>query len=206
MIEQLLWRFLEYRKRKQAVIIVTILTGLVAVWPAADEYIAARSRYSDARSDLEETERQLNNLPKFTQLFEKRRSELEKLEKQSLDPDAAQALRGTLLQLIRETGCTMRYVRLSDPVRRDWLENDDPLGIKSLTERGGETPFQLVTRQMSVSISGPMANLNKFLERLNGIERLIHTNSISLQRSGQRTTTTALDMEILLFELARKSA
>jgi hypothetical protein len=206
MVEQILWRFLEYRKRKQAVIIATMVTGLVAVWPAADEYIAARSRYSDARSELEETERQIENLPKFTQLLEKRKLELANLEKQTFSQDAAQTLRSELQQMIRETDCQMRNVRLGDPISRDWTTNDDPVTLVNMADRGTSTPFQLVTRQMSLQITGTMPNLSRFLERLSKLNGLVHTKSISLRRTSQQSTNTSLDMEILLFDLARRPA
>ena len=97
-------------------------------------------------------------------------------------------------------------VRLGDPVSRDWTTNDDPVTLVNMADRGTSTPFQLVTRQMSLQINGTMPNLSRFLERLSKLNGLVHTKSISLRRTSQQSTNTSLDMEILLFDLARRPA
>ena len=79
MIEPLLRRLLAYEKRKQAVIIGTILVGLVMVWPTTDEYIAARQRTRDVQLKRDEAELAIAKLPQFTRLHERKVNELKVL-------------------------------------------------------------------------------------------------------------------------------
>ncbi len=205
MIEQVLWRFLESGKRKQAVIIGTILTGLVAVWPAADEYMAAGERVREAQSKLEESRQEVDKLPQYTQVFEKRQTELEKLEQQVVDERTAQNLQGQLRQLVRDAKCGMRTVRLGNATQRDWSENDSPINWGAVKNRGSDTPFRLATRHMSISITGAMPNISTFLQKLHEIDRLVHTKKISLKRVENEQDILSLDMDILLFDLFNKS-
>ena len=93
MIEPALRRFLAYEKRKEAVIIGTILAGLVIVWPAADVYIAARQRTHDVQIQREEAEVEIAKLPQFTRMQELKAKELEVLTAQLVEGDAARRLR-----------------------------------------------------------------------------------------------------------------
>ena len=76
MIEPLLRRLLEHRRRKLIVIIITILTGLLVVLPAADEYNAAKERMDTASSELEKTQSEVESLPRFEKKFEAKQAEL----------------------------------------------------------------------------------------------------------------------------------
>ena len=202
MIEQILWQFLEYRKRKQAVIIGTIITGLVVVWPAADEYMAARERIRNAESELAESQDQVDKLPQFIQMYEKRMNELKKLEKRSVTKKAAQRMRDDVTRLVRAQGCRLSRIVLGGDLHRDWTANDSPVNHTEIVDRGGDTPFRLVTQQMSISLSGSMTNVKNFLAKLHEMERFIHTKQISLVRGS--SGKAELDIDIMMFELAQK--
>ena len=204
MVEQSLRRFLESPKRKQAVIIGTIVTGLVAVWPAADEYMAARERIRSAESELAESQDQVDKLPQFTQMYEKRLGELENLEKRSVTKKKAQRMRNELTTLVRAEGCRLRRIVLGGDLHRDWTKNDSPVNHTAIIDRGGDTPFKLITQQMTISLEGSMPNVKKFLGKLSEMDRLIHTKQISLLRGS--SGMTELDIDILMFELAEKSS
>jgi hypothetical protein len=88
-------------------------------------------------------------------------------------------------------------------MRRDWTENDTPVDHTRIADRGKDTPFQLVTRQLTIALEGPMANVKNFLGKLHGMDRFMHTKSISLMRGS--SGMTELDIDILLFELVPKS-
>ena len=76
MIEPFLRRLIEHKRRKSIVIILTILTGLLVVLPAADEYNAAKERMNTATSDLKETKSQVGSLPRFEKLFDEKMAQL----------------------------------------------------------------------------------------------------------------------------------
>ena len=91
MIEPALRRFLEHPRRKQAVIILTILTALVVVWPSVDEYTAATQRTEAAQVQIEESRKQVAKLSQYAKLHETKQQEVAALETQLVTEEAAQA-------------------------------------------------------------------------------------------------------------------
>jgi len=205
MIEPLLRRFLAYEKRKHAVIIGTILVGLVVVWPATDEYIAARQRTHEARLKRDEAELAIAKLPQFTRLHELKAKELKVLADQLVGADAARKLQNDLMELGRQTGCIVLGAQLTEPSSRVWTENDHPLSGTGLKNKGAETPFQLETRQLTLSITGPMGGLYAFLEGLHRVDKVIHAKEMAI-KGGKDNDTGTLDMKLLLFDLTKRDA
>jgi hypothetical protein len=206
MIETLLRRFVEHKRRKTVVIILTVLTGLLVVLPATDEYNAAQERISTAQADLTSANDEVADLEHYKRLFEEKEKELERLEAQAVSDADAQDLRSQLVETIPLTGCTMRQIRLGDAVRRDWTAKDHPVRGTNLSERGDPTPYQLETRQIALSISGSMANLHDFLSRIHDRNEFIHTKTVALKRSEASENLANLDMDVLLFNLVKKTA
>ncbi len=210
MIEPLLRRFLAYEKHKQVVIIGTILAGLVVAWPAADQYIAARQRTHDARSKLDEAGIAIAKLPQFTRLHQLKTKELDVLSQRLVGDQAARKLQSDLTELGRKTGCTVLRVQLGEPGTRVWNENDHPVSGTKLKNTGGETPFQLETRQITLSVTGPMDGLHAFLEGLNRIDKVIYPRSMSMKAGNSMTGTEGqiglLDLTLSLFDLTKKEA
>ncbi len=205
MIEPLIQQFLSHPYRRQAVIIVTLLTGLVVVWPAVDAYTMARTRRLAASTRLEQTNQDIGKLPRHVELFKKKQAELEKHNRRAVSEDAAQRIRNELVQLVRKTGCTMRRIRLGDASRRDWMENDSPVKGVDLVDPGRETPFQLISRQLSLSITGEIPQLHAFLAEMHKIDNTMHTRSISLERAGRSQGAATLDLDMVLFDFEKKA-
>lgn len=203
MVESALQQFLTYPHRQKAVIIVTLLTGLVVVWPAVDGYIEARTLKYEAREKLEKTNAEIAKLPQHAELFQKKQKELAALTRRTVQEDSAQRLRNDLVQLVRKSGCTMRRIRLGDPTRRDWMENDSPVTGANPADPGAKTPFRLVSRQLSLSIDGQMPKLHQFLSELHKIDKTMHTRTISLQRAGRTRGIATLDLDMVLFDLEK---
>lgn len=205
MIESILQQFLAYPHRQKVVIILTLLTGLLVVWPAVDGYTEARTRKLEANSKLAEANAEIAKLPRHVELFKKKQEELAALTRRTVQEDSAQRLRNDLVQLVRKAGCTMRRIRLVDATRRDWMENDSPVTGADLADPGKKTPFQLVSRQLSLSIDGPMPKLHEFLSELHKIDKTMHTRSIMLQRAGRSKGVATLDLDMVLFDFEKKA-
>ena len=206
MIEPALRRFLAYEKRKEAVIIGTILAGLVVVWPATDEYIAARQRTHDVEVQRQEAEVEIAKLPQFMRMHERKTKELEVLTSQMVGGDAAQELQSDIMELGRQTKCTVLRAQPSEPASRVWNENDHPISGNRLRNTGGETPFQLETRQLSLSITGPMTGLYEFLEGLHEVDKVIYARAMGIKGAGGEKgyETGTLDLNLLLFDLTKR--
>lgn len=205
MIESALQQFLTYPHRQKAVIILTLLTGLVVVWPAVDGYIEARTRKREASTKVEESNAEIVKLPRHAELFKKKQAELEALTRRTVSEDAAQRLRNELVQLVRNAGCTMRRIQLGNATRRDWMENDSPVKGANLVDPGDKTPFQLVSRQLSLSITGQMPKLHEFLSEMHKVDKTMHTRAITLQRAGRTKGTATLDLDLVLFDFEKKA-
>ena len=205
MNDQVLREALQHPKRHYGVIIITLLTGLVVVWPASDEYFAAKQRTSDATAELAEARERISTLPRHQQLYEQKVVELSVLEKRVVSEKAAQDLQGKVTELGRKTGCSVRKALVGDAVRRDWKANDHPLGIRS-GDKGADTPFRLETRQLTLLVTGPMTGLYGFLNELHKVDKLIHTKDVSIESSTDDGKTAELRMTLKLFDLAPKPA
>lgn len=205
MIESALQQFIAYPHRQKAVIILTLLTGLVVVWPAVDGYIEARTRKKEASTKLAKTNEEIAKLPRHAQQYKIKQEELAALMRRTVQEDSAQQLRNELVQLVRKAGCTMRRIRLGDASRRDWMENDSPVKGADLVDPGDKTSFQLVSRQLSMSIDGQMRKLHELLASMHKIDKTMHTRSIMLQRAGRSKGDATLDLEMVLFDLEKKA-
>ncbi len=209
MIDPLLRQFLAYKKRKEAVIIGTILAGLAVVWPATEDYIAARKETHDAELKLDEAEHTIAKLPQFMQMHQRKMQELDAVAKRMVDDEAARDLQGDLMELGRATGCTVLRANLADPTVRKWSQNDHPVFGDNIRNKGVETPFELETRQLALSITGPMSNLYKFLEGINRIDRVMHAGAMSIKGgnesfgSSDEEESGTLDMTLMLFNLTK---
>jgi hypothetical protein len=204
MNDQVLQELLRHPKRHYGVIIITLLTGLVVVWPASDEYFAAKQRTSDATAKLKDARAQLGTLPRHQQLYEQKVAELSELEKRVVSEQAAQVLQAKVTELGRKTGCSVRKALIGDAARRDWRENDDPIEGTRSADAGADTPFQLETRELSLLVTGPMVGLYGFLSELHQVDKLIHTKDVSIESSTEDGATAALRMTLKLFDLPPK--
>ena len=99
----------------------------------------------------------------------------------------------------------MRRIRLGDATRRDWMENDSPVTGTDLANPGRETPFQLVSRQLTLSITGQMPKLHAFLSEMHKIDKTMHTRTISLERAGRTEGVATLDLDMVLFDFEKKA-
>ena len=204
MNDQVLHELLQHPKRGYGVIIITLLTGLVVVWPASDEYFAAKQRTAESTSKLKDARAQVGTLPRHQQLYEQKVAELSVLEKRVVSEQAAQDLQARVTELGRKTGCSVRKALIGDATRRDWKENDNPLEANRSADAGADTPFLLETRELALLVTGPMAGLYGFLNELHQVDSLIHTKDISIESSTDDGKEATLTMTLKLFDLSPK--
>jgi len=206
MVDQLIRTIIEHPKRKLLVIILTGVMGVMFGLPAVEEYSAARSRTANAREKLQEASGTAANLPQLQAALDKRKKEVQELERKAVTEKDVDRLRvGGLQKLIRDAGCEMRQVQIDEqPTKRDWRSNDSPLRGSPLGDPGQETPFQLHQWTARLQIEGPMVNIYKFLQQINQMDRFIHTTKVEMQRSETNENMTQLRMEMMLFDLVRK--
>jgi hypothetical protein len=206
MIESLLRRLIEHKRRKWIVIILTVLTGLLVVLPAVDEYNAAKERINAATDELLEAQAQGSSVEAFDKIRREKEASLEALEEEAVSAENEQAFRDRLDKIVQGTGCTMRRIQMGQPFSSVWKTNDHPLNTGKTSDRGNDTPYQLEKRRISLEITGSIGDLYDFLSEVNKLEKLIHTKSVSLEGAARGENTAVLEMELIAFNLVKKAA
>lgn len=204
MVDTTLRWVIRHEKRTVIVITLTFVTGILLILPAVEDYSAAKERIQTARENLEEAQRQVENLPQLQRLFERQKRDLSQLEAMAVTAKEAENLRELLQKAIRETGCIPRTVDVRDQSQqRPWMTNDSPIPRKTFLKPGDATPFQLVTRTATLQLEGPMTSVYQFMSRASQLQHFIYVKSVRLERTMRDPNLMQLDMEIDMFDLAR---
>lgn len=200
-MEMILRPFVEHPKRRWIVTIGTFLIAIAFVWPAVDYYFAAAEQRGKVANDLLEASELASKLGAYAKQLEKKTLELEAVAHRSLTADNVEQFRDGLVEHVKQSGCTLRRVKLAEPVARTWYENDNPLETKSRTDQESKTPFKLRQQQLSLQVSGGVDKVSEFLARLGECEEMLHTVNFQLRRSTEDPRLVEMDMELVLFGL-----
>ncbi len=204
MVEQLLQQFLVHPSRRWIVITLTFAIGLVAVWPAADDYLALTGDRARLKSEIAQAEETVSRLKAFQEKVSARVSELKQREAEAVTESIALELRGQIVSLARKHSCQVRRINLSDKKTRRWREKDNPLDKTARAGSGKETKFELQTQQFKLTVIGALPAIADFLAELQGDEKLVHTSVFSLRPSSQNRKTAELELELTMFDLNKK--
>ncbi len=207
MIKEALRRFCESPKRWLIVIVVTFVVGLVLVLPLVDVYCAERDEKGDVLAQLGLARRITSDLGKFEERVQDRVDELHVLEARTVDQDEVPEFRGQLVDMVRASGCSLRRLNVGAASTRPWHEGDDPLASRADAKRNDDddTDLDLQWRPVSISLSGSIASLQAFLQRLEAAGTLMHTKTFEMYPSSPSRHTVTLDMELWYFTLIRGS-
>ncbi len=203
MVESVLRRFLEHSHRRWIVIILTISTALVVVWPLADEYLAHRNRSHELKRSVAAAQAAVAMRGVYEQRLEQTQEELEALEARSLPEQRMFEFRGDVADIARKTGCQVQQMRLGNADLRSWRVQDNPL---EAVKQGKPTPFALRTQQFTLSVLGPLAAVKAFLGQLEQDGKLMHTQSLAIRPDSSDPRNVELDLQLLLFDLQSSPA
>jgi hypothetical protein len=154
---------------------------------------------------LEAAKAVASDLPQYERRVAEKLSQLQALEARSVDEASLPTLRGKLLELAKETDCSIRRLNVGAISSRPWLANDDPLAAKqdTKTEEGG-TPFVLEWRPVNLSLSGTSENLRTLLEKIAATGMLMHTKTLDMYPSSPSRQSLTLDLELWYYTLTRR--
>jgi len=201
MIEHILRRFLEHPSRRLIVVIGTFVIGLVAVWPAADEYLALTGERAKINSAIAQTEATLSRLDFFKKRVQQRVDELENHEAATVSLESVREFRARVVKLAREHGCQIRRINLSESQTRKWKEKDSPLDRQARGPRGKDTKFDLRSQQFKLTVIGSLSAITNLLNDLKIDDKLVYTNIFSLRPTLQDRKMAELEIELTLFDL-----
>ena len=206
MIEKALQRFCESPKRWLIVTAVTFVVGLVLVLPLVDLYCAERDKREAVLAELDAAKQVTSGLGKFEERVNARLDELRVFEARTVDEGEVPEFRGQLVDMVREAGCSLRRLNVGPPSTRPWHEGDDPTAPRSDSRHGDDdTNLDLQWRPVSISLSGSIAGLEGFLQRLGVARMLMYTRTFEMYPSTPSRRTLTLDMELWYFTLTRGS-
>jgi hypothetical protein len=205
MIEQTLRRLCESKHRWLIVIAGTFAVGLVLVLPLVDAYSAGREEKEGLVSELESAKQVAAGLDEFERRVAEKRAQLEGIESRTVDENSLAALREKLVDLAKQTNCSIRRLSVGAPSSRAWLPGDDPITPSAdAKQKESKAKFALEWRPVSMSLSGSSASLRSMLERVASSGMLMHTKSFEMYPSSPTRQSLTLDMELWYFTLVRR--
>ena len=204
MIEQTLRTFCESRRRWLIVIAGTFVVALVLILPLADLYFAERNAKVELSAELADTHQVVDTIAESEAHLAAKTAELKTYEARVVDEQSLPALRTRLVELARDTGCSLRRLNVGSASTRPWHEADDPTTSDTKAKSAEHTTgFNLEWRPVTVSVTGSNANLCSLLERMEADHMFMHTKNFEMHPDGEGRKNLNLDMELWYFNLAR---
>ena len=200
-VETLLRRFVEHPKRGWIVIILTCALGLLIVWPIVDEYRVLSDDCAQLEISIVQAQHEAETVETVRATANKRAAELSELRKQTLVVQDIHEFSSRLVELTRAAGCQLRRVDLGEVQKRKWNENDHPL--VPVPSSKTETPYELRTQRVVLSVSGPMDRVQALLGEFRSVNKLVHTQGIQIKPADEQRREVNLDLELQFFDLKR---
>ena len=128
MIEQALRRFCESRHRTLIVIAGTFVVGLVLVMPLVDVIRAGHDEKEALLAELDSARQcRRRALRDVESQRHGKACPAEVLEARTVDDESLPALRGKLVDLAKETGCSIRRLSVGAASSRPWKPGENPI-------------------------------------------------------------------------------
>jgi hypothetical protein len=208
MIEQTLRRFCEFKHRKLIVIAGTFIVGLVLVLPLVDCIRAGHDEQENLLVELDSARNVAAELQAFETRVAEKTAQLKTFEARTVDDESLPNLRTKLVDLAKETGCSIRKLSVAGASSRSWHPGENPFTQNNdkMSANAASTPnVQLEWRPVSISLSGTSASLRSMVERVAASGMLMHTKSLEMYPASPTRQALTLEMEIWYYTLARKS-
>jgi hypothetical protein len=205
-IEQTLRTFCESPYRRLIVIAGTFVVGLVLILPLVDVLSAERDEKAALLEEVAAATHIAEVIEQFESRVAERTSQLAEFEARTVTDETLPALRTKLVELARDSGCSLRRLSVGTASSRPWYSGDNPIdAVASAGPKPADatTSFTLQWWPVTVSLSGTDANLRNLLDRMEADGMLMHTRSFEMHPSSEGRKTLDLDMELWYFNLVR---
>jgi hypothetical protein len=208
MIEKTLRSFCDSRYRGLIVIAGTFVVGLVLVLPLVDFYIVERAEKAALLAELSSANQVAETLDQYESRVAEKSAQLAKFEARTVSAESLPELRSMLMDMARETGCSLRRLNVETPTSRPWLHGDDPIeasGPGNAKPADEPSEFTLESWPVNLQMSGSDANLRSMLDRMEADGMLMHTKNFEMHPANAGGKLLDVDMELLYFNLARNN-
>jgi len=207
MIRQTIRAVAESRRRWLIVTGGTFAVGLLLIVPLVDVYLAESAEKKALLAEVGAASLISAQLEKFESRVNEHVAELEALEVRTVDEQRLPALRDRLVELARQTGCSLRRLNVGEPMSRPWYANDTPTDQRPDAKvRESQTDFTLQWRPISISVSGSVSDLRNLLEKIKAENMLVYTRSLEIYPSSVSRKSLTMDMDLWYFTLVSKSS
>jgi hypothetical protein len=205
MINQALRRFCDSPHRPLIVIAGTLVVALLLLPPLVDVYSAGRADRKALSAELELARESAARVEGFESRLAERLARLAEFEDRAVDDRSLAAVRGKLVDLAKEAGCSLRRLNVGATSSRAWSAGDDPLALRADPKRSDASAgFNLEWRPITISVSGTSANLQNLLERIAATGILFHAKSLDIYPSSPSRQSLTLDIELWCYTLAAR--
>lgn len=202
-VELLMRGLVDHPRRGLFVIILTSVLALVTVWPVVDEYFVLVDDCARTELSIVEAQQEIESVASLRRTAAEQAAKVAKLRGQMLVVEDVHKFSSRLVELTRQADCQMRRVDLGEVHKRKWFEDDNPLQPQPPQAGAKETPYELRTQRVGMSISGPMDRVQALLGELHALDKFAHTQSIHLRPSSDDRGEVNLDLDLLFFDLRR---
>jgi hypothetical protein len=185
------------------VIILTCGLGLVTLWPAVDEYFVLVDECAQLELSLVEAQQEIEASAELRRLAGEQAQELAELRKRMLSVADVHGFSSRLVDLTRSAGCQLRRVDLGEGQSRKWHKDDHCLRPTPAKAGAPESPYELRTQRVALSITGPLDRVHALLGELHALERFVHTQHMQIKPATDERDEVHLDLELLFFDLQR---
>jgi hypothetical protein len=205
MNDSLIRKFCESRHRWLIVATGTLLTSVATLLPAVDDYFVKQSSRNGLSEKLAAARETALRLPSLEARVKAIRTELDSLESRAVVDANLADYRSRLVEVVRESGCQIRRIEVSQPALRPWKAGDRPLDDQP-NPNGQVTPFSLERRSMVLAVDGTMPAIHELLNKLEEQQTIAHPHRVHLQGISSDGGTVTLELELWLFALSRAAA
>lgn len=202
-VETLLRALVEHPRRGLFVIILTCGVALVTVWPVVDEYFVLADECARTELSIAEAQQEIEAISDLRRQANDQATKVGKLRGQMLVVEDVHKFSSKLVEMTRKADCQLRKVDLGEVQKRKWFEEDNPLLPPPTHAKAKETPYELRTQHVGLSITGPMDRVQTLLGDLHSIDKFAHTQSIQIKPTTADRSEVSLELELLFFDLKR---
>lgn len=202
MLNPLIDRFCDSRRRWLIVTGVTFVAGLLTVLPQVDQYFARCDEQQKLEETLVAARRAAEELPAVSVQAEAETETLAALEQRMVDKERLPVFRNSLVTLVRESGCQMRRINVGAAKSREWKHGDHP--INEADKRAKPTPFTLEMRPVNLSVTGSTIEVRDLLTRIEKEQMIFHAKTMDLRPTGRNRRGVQMDLELWYFALTNE--
>ena len=203
MSKSVIQEFFYHKNRHWMVGVATFTLAIGLGIPTWDQMAKAKSSSNQLRESIREIALQATELPVLREEF--KRGEENENRRRGIDEATAIQIRERIVAILRENGCRLLSVQLSDPQHSQWMPGMNPIGLQSATI-GDDPKFELSTIKLSVIVEG---NLKQVLEMTNAVQHLhemaIPTRLDLQQQSNGHDLKLEVDLALIDLHLAKLS-